>query len=98
MPNTINNDIIFEMNNTDDVDEPAMNSVDDHPMPPFTPLPAKNQGGRQCFMPPPRHWMVSLGSVEGCPVISAARLEDNSCATPKADLAKKGQKTLPVIL
>ena len=88
MPNAINNDAIFEMNNTADVDVPAMNSVDGQLlMPPPVPRPATNRGDRQGLMPPPTHWPTSLGSVEGGPVISAARLEDTSCATPRADLA-----------
>ena len=65
MPNTINNDTIFEMNNTADVDEPAMNSVDDHLMPPPAPLPVNDRGDCQGFMPPPTHWPMPLGSVEG---------------------------------
>jgi hypothetical protein len=76
MPNTINNDTIFEMNNTADVDEPAMNSVDNHLMPPPAPLPVNNRGDHQGSMPPPTHLPMSLGSVEGGPVISTARLED----------------------
>ena len=44
MPNAINNDTIFEMNNTADVDEPAMNSVDNHLMLPPAPLPVTNGG------------------------------------------------------
>ena len=65
MPNTINNDTIFEMNNTADVDEPVMNSVDDHLMPPPAPLPVNNRGDHQGSMPLPTHLLMSLGSVEG---------------------------------
>ena len=75
MPNTINNDTIFEMNNTADIDEPAMNSMDDHLMPPPASLPANNHQGS---MPPPAHLSMSLGSVKGGPVFSTARLEDTS--------------------
>ena len=76
MPNTINNDTLFEMDNTADVDEPTMNSVDDHLMSPPAPLPVNNRGDHQGSMPPPTHLPMSLGSVEGGPVISTARLED----------------------
>ena len=68
MPNAINNDAIFEMNNTADVDVPAMNSVDGQLlMPPPVPRPATNRGDRQGLMPPPTHWPTSLGSVGGGP-------------------------------
>ena len=76
MPNTINNDTIFEINNTADVDEPAMNSLIDHCMPPPVSLPVNNRGDHQGSMPPPTHLPMSLGSVEGGPVIPTARLED----------------------
>ena len=78
MPNTIKHDTIFEMNNTADVDEPAMNSVDDHLMPPPAPLPVNNRGCHQGSMSPPTYLLMSLGSVEGGPVFSTARLEDTS--------------------
>ena len=78
MPNTINNDTIFEINNTADVDEPAMNSVIDHCMPPPASLPMNNRGDYQGSMPSPAHLPMSLGSVGGGPVFSTARLEDAS--------------------
>ena len=62
MPNTINNDTIFEMNNTADVDE---HSVDDHLMPPPASLPVNNRGEYQGSMPSPAHLLMSLGSVGG---------------------------------
>ena len=65
MPNTINNDTIFEINNTADVDEPAMNSVIDHCMPPPASLPVNNRGDYQGSMPSPAHLPMSLGSVGG---------------------------------
>ena len=88
MPNAMYNDAIFEMKNTADVDVPVMNSVDGQVlMPPPVPRPATNRGDRQGVMPPPTPRPMSLGSDEGGPVISAARLEDTSCATPRDDLA-----------
>ena len=88
MPNAMYNDAIFVMNNTADVDVPAMNSVDGQVlMPPPVTRPATNRGDSEGLMPPPAPRPMSLGSDEGGGVISAARLEDTSCATPRADLA-----------
>ena len=75
MPNTINNDTIFEMNNTADVDE---HSVEDHLMPPPASLPVNNRGDYQGSMPQPAHLPMSLDSVGEGPVFSTARLEDAS--------------------
>ena len=66
MPNAINNDAIFEMNNTADVDVPAMNSVDGQVlMPPPVTRPATNRGDSEGLMPPPAPRPMSLGSDEG---------------------------------
>ena len=60
------NDAIFVMNNTADVDVPAMNSVDGQVlMPPSMTRPATNRGDSEGLMPPPAPRPMSLGSDEG---------------------------------
>ena len=66
MPNAMYNDAIFEMNNTADVDVPAMNSVDGKVLvPPPETRPATNRGDSEGLMPSPAPRPMSLGSDQG---------------------------------